>query len=319
MELPAQHAEALRLSDEADRHLQDGDVARALSVYAEAAALEEQVLKAIPREKLRTVGIIGISTAALWYDSAQFAEAVRVAESLLELDGLDPVHRTQLDEIIASVPVEVAATGTHGANYARAVSHFDRPRRTNVEAQLRRILGSARTKLAEATLIQEKFGTVLRQFVKRRYYVPEEDLDDILNTVLYKYHVARDAGRIINVDKGVPTLSWFMSVASHTAADYWRRRKRVTELFKSLEDEDVGFDPTSALDAHIDGQELLSRLSAPCRRLLTMYYIDGATVVEIASEMSLTVAAVGRRLKNCLARARTIVVEISRRVVDPPK
>jgi RNA polymerase sigma-70 factor (ECF subfamily) len=98
-----------------------------------------------------------------------------------------------------------------------------------------------------------------------------------------------------------PTVAWLIGIARHKLVDHWRRSEREQRNL-----EDVG-DTSSAVDdpwrevvdvyaVHV----ALAKLSAPQRTALTLRYLDGLPVAEVAD-------CVGRSLhatETLLVRAR---------------
>ena len=98
--------------------------------------------------------------------------------------------------------------------------------------------------------------------------------------------------------------AFLMKIVLDTVRDHWRR-KRPTENIDGLDERLIGFTP--ALDLLIDRDRRLCRLHRSLRQLdpakrhtLTMYYLEGLSVREIAGAQQRTVSAV----KMDLLRAR---------------
>lgn len=98
------------------------------------------------------------------------------------------------------------------------------------------------------------------------------------------------------------SVGWLVGVARHKLADHWRRTAReqrglsvVSRRQKAAEDP---WD--EVLDAHAAHSALL-RLSGPQRLALTLRYLDGLSVPEVAEHISRSVHAT----ETLLARART--------------
>ena len=106
------------------------------------------------------------------------------------------------------------------------------------------------------------------------------------------------------VQKGtVPrlTTAWLIGVARHKLVDHWRRLARDERNLRAVADEpSPDEDPW---DAHLDAavaHEVLSRLGAHHRSVLTLRYLDGLSVPEVAEHLGRTVHAA----EALLVRAR---------------
>ena len=97
------------------------------------------------------------------------------------------------------------------------------------------------------------------------------------------------------------TIGWLIGIARHKLVDHWRREARrerhlrgVAGLTESTDD---------PWDAHVDAttiERTLASLSAVNRSALTLRYLDGLSVAEVAELLGRTVAATDQ----VLARAR---------------
>jgi RNA polymerase sigma-70 factor (ECF subfamily) len=99
-----------------------------------------------------------------------------------------------------------------------------------------------------------------------------------------------------------PSMPWLIGVARHKLADHWRRRARDERLLDELAvDAPVAEDPWDAtLDAGAAVETLL-RLGPHHRLALTLRYVDGLSVPEVAAVIDRTVHAT----EALLVRART--------------
>lgn len=106
------------------------------------------------------------------------------------------------------------------------------------------------------------------------------------------------------VQKGsVPAMStaWLIGVARHKLVDHWRRRARDERNLAAVADDlDADDDPWEAhLDASV-AHEVLARLGAHHRAALTLRYLDGLPVAEVAEHLGRTLHAT----EALLVRAR---------------
>jgi RNA polymerase sigma-70 factor, ECF subfamily len=99
----------------------------------------------------------------------------------------------------------------------------------------------------------------------------------------------------------VPSIPWLIGVARHKLADHWRRAEREQRALRLLEGEPAhADDPWDAAVDRIRAREVLGRLGAHHRAALTLRYLDGLAVPEVARHLDRTVHAT----EALLVRAR---------------
>jgi RNA polymerase sigma-70 factor (ECF subfamily) len=107
------------------------------------------------------------------------------------------------------------------------------------------------------------------------------------------------------VQKGtVPTMTtaWLIGVARHKLVDHWRKRARDERNLQAVAD-DVTAAEDDPWDAHLDAavaHEVLGRLGAHHRGVLTLRYLDGLPVADVADHLGRTLHAT----EALLVRAR---------------
>jgi len=105
-------------------------------------------------------------------------------------------------------------------------------------------------------------------------------------------------------DGGVPNLTaaWLVGVARHKLVDYWRRVAREDRKLALLDH--AGDEIEDPWDAHIDAtraRDVLAGLGPHHRAALTLRYLDGLPVPEVAGHLDRTVHAT----EALLVRARS--------------
>jgi RNA polymerase sigma-70 factor (ECF subfamily) len=97
------------------------------------------------------------------------------------------------------------------------------------------------------------------------------------------------------------TTAWLIGVARHKLVDHWRRRARDERNLQAVAD-DVSPDD-DPWDAHVDAalaHQVLGRLGDHHRAALTLRYLDGLPVAEVAEHLGRTLHAT----EALLVRAR---------------
>lgn len=112
------------------------------------------------------------------------------------------------------------------------------------------------------------------------------------------------------------TVAWLVTVARNKLVDHWRRLERDRRLLRAVED-DAAPEPPDAWDTHLDAvlaHRVLDGLGGHHRTALTLRYLDGLPVPEIAGCIGRTVGAT----EALLVRARTAFRrEYERIAVEP--
>ena len=111
-----------------------------------------------------------------------------------------------------------------------------------------------------------------------------------------------------SLDRGkVPdlTVAWLVTVARNKLVDHWRRKEREERRMRLVHDADDDNDPAvdDGLDAAFDrarAHEVLDALGPHHRAALTLRYLDGLPVPEVADHLGRTVHAT----EALLVRAR---------------
>jgi RNA polymerase sigma-70 factor (ECF subfamily) len=99
-----------------------------------------------------------------------------------------------------------------------------------------------------------------------------------------------------------PQLSvpWLLGVARHKLVDHWRRRARDDRLLDALSDSPAVEDPWDAQLSSLVAADVLERLGEHHQIVLTLRYVDGLSVPEVAVLVERTVHAT----EALLVRAR---------------
>jgi RNA polymerase sigma-70 factor (ECF subfamily) len=102
-------------------------------------------------------------------------------------------------------------------------------------------------------------------------------------------------------------VPWLIGVARHKLADHWRRTEREQRGLRLLDRQTAeADDPWEAAIDRIRAREVLSRLGPHHRAALTLRYLDGLPVPEVASYLDRTVHATEALLVRARAAFRRI-------------
>jgi len=114
-------------------------------------------------------------------------------------------------------------------------------------------------------------------------------------------HAARKPGAV------EPSVPWLIGVARHKLADHWRRAEREQRGLRRLDTDPVpSDDPWETAIDRIRAREVLGRLGPHHRAALTLRYLDGLPVPEVASHLDRTVHATEALLVRARAAFRRV-------------
>jgi RNA polymerase sigma-70 factor, ECF subfamily len=104
-----------------------------------------------------------------------------------------------------------------------------------------------------------------------------------------------------------PSVPWLIGVARHKLADHWRRAEREQRGLRLADaGPDPGEDPTETLIDGIQARAVLAQLGPHHRAALTLRYLDGLPVPEVARHLDRTVHATEALLVRARAAFRRI-------------
>jgi RNA polymerase sigma-70 factor, ECF subfamily len=104
-----------------------------------------------------------------------------------------------------------------------------------------------------------------------------------------------------------PSIPWLIGVARHKLADHWRRVEREQRGLRLLDGEPARVDdPWETVVDRIRAREVLDRLGAHQRAALTLRYLDGLPVPEVARHLDRTLHATEALLVRARAAFRRI-------------
>lgn len=97
------HIESERLASAAHEALRQGDAETARTLFAEAARAEGTAFSSVGDEKPRTMGILAVSAAALWYKSGKLETAEQFAHDASRRGVLPSFARQELRELLQAI------------------------------------------------------------------------------------------------------------------------------------------------------------------------------------------------------------------------
>jgi RNA polymerase sigma-70 factor (ECF subfamily) len=104
-----------------------------------------------------------------------------------------------------------------------------------------------------------------------------------------------------------PSIPWLIGVARHKLADHWRRVEREQRGLRLLDGEPTRVeDPWETIVDRIRARQVLGRLGVHHRAALTLRYLDGLSVPEVAQHLDRTVHATEALLVRARAAFRRI-------------
>jgi len=110
------HRSSEALAIEAEQMMRGGSVSQAVSLYAQAAELEQQALAKLDATKARTRGITSVSAVSLWYKAVDYQKAEQLAYSMLADPSIPAFARVDLRNLVQAIWTESTKTDAN-ANF----------------------------------------------------------------------------------------------------------------------------------------------------------------------------------------------------------
>jgi RNA polymerase sigma-70 factor, ECF subfamily len=114
----------------------------------------------------------------------------------------------------------------------------------------------------------------------------------------------------VRAGKGDLSVGWFVTVARNKLVDHWRRREREERGLRLAYDEDAAI--VEPWDVHLDSvhaHQVLDALGPQQRLALTLRYLDGLPVVQVAAALGRTLHATEALLVRSRAAFRRVYEE----------
>jgi hypothetical protein len=100
------HNASQAVAIEAEREFRMGKAADAAALYAKAAELEQQALRALDGGKPRTKGITAVSAVSLWYKAGHYEQAEQLAYAILADPSVVEFARVELRNLVQAIWTE---------------------------------------------------------------------------------------------------------------------------------------------------------------------------------------------------------------------
>jgi len=111
-----------------------------------------------------------------------------------------------------------------------------------------------------------------------------------------------------------PTVAWLVGVARHKLVDHWRRLAREQRKLAVVDAPDEGLDdPWDEFFDAAAAHAALARLPVPQRVALTLRYLDGLPVAQVAEHLDRSVHATETLLVRAKAALRRVYRELEGR------
>jgi RNA polymerase sigma-70 factor (ECF subfamily) len=135
--------------------------------------------------------------------------------------------------------------------------------------------------------------------------------EDITADVFMAAATALKAGTVDEIGVG-----WLIGTARHKLIDHWRRNERHQKALTLIVTDTVEPDPNDEPISTTHTHEVLEQLTAEHRGALTLRYIDGLPVTDVATILSRSVHATESLLQRAKAAFRHIAAEQRRTTTD---
>lgn len=152
-------------------------------------------------------------------------------------------------------------------------------------------------------MLIEKYQKKIYAYIKRKYYIDNDDMDDIMQDTFIKCYK-----NLNSFKKGHDFYPWLAKIAINMSRDFLRnkitRKNRIQESFEDPLSVKEQKDPVKEI-IELDGiKESLSELSSEYREVLIMR-AEGLSYSEISQKISVPVGTVMSRLN----RGRKIILD----------
>jgi RNA polymerase sigma factor (sigma-70 family) len=148
--------------------------------------------------------------------------------------------------------------------------------------------------------IYDDHAPLLRAIARRKFNVPEADIDSLVHDVFASFLISASRVRDLR--------PYLVGGICNASRNYWRRRERDDSLFTEIDenavcDENLQHDVSRTLTLNA----ALSRIGDRCRDVLQRYYLESESTATIAEAIGTTPGNVLYILHTCRKRARAFL------------
>lgn len=153
--------------------------------------------------------------------------------------------------------------------------------------------------------ICHEHAPLLRALARRKFQVPDEDVDDLVQDVFATYLTCPAP---VNNLRG-----YLVGGICNASREYWRRQKRNQRLFSECDDDPPipDDDVIETVMLAITLNKALGHVDERCRRAMTRRYVDDEDTASIAESMGTTRSNINYILHVCRKRLRAILRRIA--------
>jgi RNA polymerase sigma factor (sigma-70 family) len=165
-------------------------------------------------------------------------------------------------------------------------------------ASVAHVAAAAEVRDPEFDRLYETYVPLLRRIAMRKFNVPREDVDELVQDVFATY--LTHAGRVREL------RPYLIGGICNAARQYWREAKAERQVFcdADIDDARSGDEPLESLIQNTLMCAALSRLGPSCRETLHRFYVDGESAISIAASRDTTQNSIHQLLSYCRGRAR---------------
>jgi RNA polymerase sigma factor (sigma-70 family) len=152
-----------------------------------------------------------------------------------------------------------------------------------------------------------EYAVLLRQIAIRRYRIPPDDAEALVNDTFVAY---LERHTYIRNLKG-----WLSGTVAHQCADYWHARQREAPLLPEHDDRaDERQQATlQAMERHLTVSSVLARLGEKCRETLHGFFFKGEEQQALADRLATTPGYIDQLISTCRRQAMKLFRSLSSR------
>jgi len=159
-----------------------------------------------------------------------------------------------------------------------------------------------------AEVVYVEHAPRLRRIAMRKFEIPPDDADELVQEVLFSYFSNPVAVRS-------NLRAYLIGAICNASRNYWRSRRSQDRVFvydEKASDDAVTPDVFDGVDLQLVIAATLSRLHPRCREVLKRYCLDGDDSGAVAQALNTTPTNVNLIVHKCRKSARAVYDEITR-------